>query len=261
MKKRLKKIYISTIIFFLYAPILLLVLYSFNESRTRVKWTGISLKWYIELFQDEMILSALRYTFLIAFLAAVLATVIGTMAAIGVFRMKKMSFNVIKNITYIPVLNPDIVTGISLMLVFVALGIHLGFVSLLLAHVTFCIPYVILSVLPKLKQLDMSTYEAALDLGATPMKALWKVIVPEILPGIITGFLLAFTLSVDDFVISFFTTGNGVQNLSIAVFSMARKGINPKINAVSTLIFLLVITVLLIVNKGAMKNIKKNGGS
>lgn len=260
MKTTMKKIYISLVIFFLYAPILLLVLYSFNESRTRVQWTGFSLRWYIELFQDRVIMSALRYTFLIALIASVIATILGTLAAVGIFRMRKVTFNLVKNITFIPVLNPDIVTGISLMLVFVSLGIRLGFSSLLIAHITFCTPYVILSVLPKLQQMDNSIYEAALDLGATPAQALWKVIVPEILPGIITGFLLAFTLSVDDFVISFFTTGDGIQNLSIAVFTMARKGINPKINAVSTLILLLVMTVLLVVNFRASKNMKKNGG-
>jgi spermidine/putrescine transport system permease protein len=260
LKKLIKKLYIAGIILFLYAPIVFLAAYSFNESKTRVKWTGFSLKWYIELFQDEAILRALEYTFLIALIASVIATILGTLAAIGIFNMKKLSYNVVKNITYIPVLNPDIVTGIALMLVFISVGMRLGFTSMLISHITFCTPYVIFSVLPKLKQLDKSTYEAAQDLGATPFRALLKVVVPEILPGIITGFLLAFTLSVDDFVISFFTSGSGVQNLSIIVYSMARKGINPKINAVSTLLFVAVITALLIVNKRAAKNNKTNGG-
>ncbi|MBN2851259.1 MAG: ABC transporter permease [Clostridia bacterium] len=249
MIKGMKKIYLSLIILFLYAPIIVLVIFSFNESKNRNVWTGFSLKWYAELFRDRDILSALKYTFIIAIIAAVVSTLIGTLASIGMFRLKKFSFNLVKNVTYIPVLNPDIVTGISLMLLFVFLQFEMGFVTMLLSHITFCIPYVILSVLPKLKQTDISVYEAAQDLGATPMTALWKVVIPEIRPGIVTGFLLAFTLSVDDFVISYFTSGNGVENLSMVVFSMARKGINPTINALSTLLFVLVMSLLLVINK------------
>lgn len=199
---------------------------------------------------------ALYYTMIIAVLSAVIATVIGTAAAISIHNMRKLKKKIVMNITYIPVVNPEIVTGLSLMLLFIFTNFQLGFISLLLAHITFNIPYVILSVLPKLKQLDKNLYEAALDLGATPFYAYRKVVLPEIMPGIITGLLLAFTLSVDDFVISFFTTGSGVSTLSIIVYSMARRGINPKINALSSLLFLTVLILLVIVNfrSGENKN-------
>lgn len=253
--KNIKKLYLSLIILFLYAPIIVLVIFSFNESKNRTNWTGFSFKWYLELVKDQDILQALKYTFLIALISAIVATIIGTLAAIGMYKMGRLSFSIVKNITYIPVLNPDIVTGIALMLLFVFVKFEMGFTTMLLAHITFCIPYVILSVLPKLKQTDKSVYEAALDLGATPFIALYKIIVPIIKPGIITGFLLAFTLSVDDFVISYFTSGDGIENLSMVVFSMARKGINPTINALSTLIFTVVMILLLIINKTSRKNI------
>jgi len=193
-------------------------------------------------------MKALSNTMIIAVLSAVIATVIGTAAAIGIHNMKRLKKTIVMNLTYIPVVNPDIVTGLSLMLLFVFSNFQLGFVSLLLAHITFNIPYVILSVMPKLKQLDKHLYEAALDLGATPFEAYRKVILPEIMPGVFTGLLLAFTLSVDDFVISFFTTGSGVSTLSIIIYSMARRGINPKINALSSLLFLTVLLLLIIVN-------------
>lgn len=199
---------------------------------------------------------ALYYTMIIAVLSAVIATVIGTAAAISIHNMRRLKKKIVMNITYIPVVNPEIVTGLSLMLLFIFTNFQLGFISLLLAHITFNIPYVILSVLPKLKQLDKNLYEAALDLGATPLYAYRKVILPEIMPGIVTGLLLAFTLSVDDFVVSFFTTGSGVSTLSIIVYSMARRGINPKINALSSLLFLTVLILLVIVNfrSGENKN-------
>jgi len=193
-------------------------------------------------------MKALYNTVIIAVLSSAIATVIGTAAAIGIHNMKKLKRKIVMNLTYIPVVNPDIVTGLSLMLLFIFTNFRLGFISLLLAHITFNIPYVILSVLPKLKQLDKNLYEAALDLGATPLYAYRKVILPEIMPGVITGLLLAFTLSIDDFVISFFTTGSGVSTLSIIVYSMARRGINPKINALSTLLFITVLLLLVIVN-------------
>ncbi|HLV09894.1 MAG TPA: ABC transporter permease, partial [Halanaerobiales bacterium] len=197
---------------------------------------------------------ALYYTMIIAVLSAVLATVIGTAAAISIHNMRRLKKKIVMNITYIPVVNPEIVTGLSLMLLFIFTNFQLGFISLLLAHITFNIPYVILSVLPKLKQLDKNLYEAALDLGATPLYAYRKVILPEIMPGIVTGLLLAFTLSVDDFVVSFFTTGSGVSTLSIIVYSMARRGINPKINALSSLLFLTVLILLVIVNFRSNEN-------
>lgn len=257
MVKFLKKCYVYLIFAFLYVPILVLMVYSFNDSRSRGTWGGFTLRWYVELFQDRAIMSSLYYTILIAVIASFVATVIGTLAALGIYNAKGFKKKLTMNLTYIPVLNPDIVTGISLMILFVFAKIQLGFVTLLLAHITFNIPYVVLSVLPKLRQLNKHLYEAALDLGATPNQAFWKVIIPEIMPGIITGFLLAFTLSIDDFVISFFTTGSGVSTLSIPAYSMARRGINPKINALSTLMFLLVLVLLVIVNVRQEREEKK----
>ncbi|MGB4045370.1 MAG: ABC transporter permease [Halanaerobiales bacterium] len=256
MKRFLTKSYAALIYLFLYAPILILIVFSFNASKSRGNWAGFTLKWYIELFQDRQIMRALYYTMIIAVLSAVIATVIGTAAAISIHNMRRLKKKIVMNITYIPVVNPEIVTGLSLMLLFIFTNFQLGFISLLLAHITFNIPYVILSVLPKLKQLDKNLYEAALDLGATPLYAYRKVILPEIMPGIVTGLLLAFTLSVDDFVVSFFTTGSGVSTLSIIVYSMARRGINPKINALSSLLFLTVLILLVIVNfrSGENKN-------
>jgi len=248
VKEYLKRIYAMLIYLFLYAPILILIVFSFNASKSRGVWSGFTLHWYSELLKDRQILSALYNTILIAVLSALIATLIGTAAAIGIHNMKKLKKKVIMNLTYLPVVSPDIVTGLSLMILFVFVKLQLGFLSLLLAHITFNIPYVILSVLPKLKQLDKHLYEAALDLGATPLEAYRKVILPEIMPGVVTGMLLAFTLSLDDFVISFFTTGSGVSTLSITVYSMARRGINPKINAISTILFVTVLLLLIIVN-------------
>ncbi|HOJ77987.1 MAG TPA: ABC transporter permease [Bacillota bacterium] len=244
----LKRCYIALLFIFLYAPIIVLAIFSFNSSRSRGTWDGFTLKWYYEMFQDRQIMAALYYSLIIGVTSALVATIIGTMAAFGIHNMKPFSKTTVMNITYLPVLNPDIVTGISFMLLFIFLKIRLGFLTLLLSHITFNIPYVILSVLPKIKQLDKSMYEAALDLGATPFYAFRKVILPEIMPGVITGLLLAFTLSFDDFVISFFNTGSGVSNLSILIYSMARRGINPKINALSTFMFISVLTLLIVVN-------------
>lgn len=222
---------------------------SFNNSKSRSNWGGFTLKWYASLFSDSGIMNALLNTIVIAFVSAAVATLIGTFAAIGIYYLKKgLLKKALMNMTYIPMLNPDIVTGISLLLLFTFLGISLGFQSLLLAHITFNIPYVILSIIPKLNQMNPFTYEAALDLGMRPMRAIQRVIVPEILPGIISGFLLAVTLSIDDFVISFFTTGPGVSTLSITIYSMSRRGIKPEINALSTIMFIVVLTLLLIIN-------------
>ncbi|HBG76964.1 ABC transporter permease [Eubacteriales bacterium mix99] len=244
----LKKFYVSLIFAFLYVPILVLILFSFNASKSRAHWGGFTLKWYVELFQDQQILSALKYTILIAVLSSAIATLIGLAASIGIFSMRKAPQEILLNLNYLPVLNPDIVTGISLMALYIFTRMPLGFVTMLLSHITFNIPYVILSILPKLKQMNRHLYEAAQDLGATPVVALRKVILPEIMPGVVAGFLLAFTLSLDDFVISFFTTGSGVSNLSILIYSMARRGISPKINALSTLMFSSVLLLLLLVN-------------
>lgn len=248
MMKFLKKAYVYLIFIFLYAPIGILIIYSFNDSRSRGAWGGFTLRWYSELFKDRQIMNALYYTLVIAVIASIVATIVGIAAAIGIFSMKKFKRELMLNINHLPILNPDIVTGIALMLLFASVKLPLGFLSMLLAHITFCIPYVILSIMPKLKQMNKHLYEAALDLGATPFYAFKRVIMPEIMPGVITGFLLALTLSLDDFVISFFTTGNGVTNLSITVESMARRGISPKLNALSTLMFLAVLLLLIVVN-------------
>lgn len=253
-----QKAYIILIFIFLYAPIFTLIIFSFNDSKSRAKWSGFTLKWYKNMFADPVIVSSLYYTIVIAIVSSIVATIIGTLAAIGINNLKKKQRKIIMNLTYVPVLNPDIVTGIALMLFFIAIGIKLGFNSMLLAHITFNIPYVILCVLPKLKQLDNNMYEAALDLGATPIQSLYKVILPEIMPGVVTGLLLAFTLSLDDFVISYFTTGNGVSNLSITIYTMTRRGIKPEINALSTIMFLSVLILLIVVNLRMNRNGQKS---
>ena len=244
-----KRFYLIIIFLFLYIPIFTLMIFSFNESKTMGKWTGFTFKWYKELFNNDRLMTALYYTVLIAVLASVIATIVGTISAIAISEMRGKKKTLILNINYLPVLNPDIVTGIALMSLFIFLKFNFGFTTMLLAHITFDIPYVILSVLPKLKQLPENTLDAAADLGATPFYALRKVIIPQIKPGIFAGFLMAFTMSIDDFVISFFTTGPGVTNLSIEIYSMARRGIKPEINALSTIMFITVLTLLLIVNR------------
>lgn len=249
LEKFIKRFYLIIIFLFLYTPILTLMVFSFNESKTMGKWTGFTFKWYLELFNNNRLMSALYYTVLIALLASVISTVVGTIAAIAISKMGGKLKTLILNINYLPVLSPDIVTGIALMSLFIFFKFNFGFTTMLLAHITFDIPYVILSVLPKLKQLPENTLDAAADLGATPMYAIRKVVIPQIKPGIFAGFLMAFTMSIDDFVISFFTTGPGVTNLSIEIYSMARRGIKPEINALSTLMFITVLALLLIVNK------------
>lgn len=249
----LTKFYLIIVFIFLYTPIVTLMVFSFNDSKSMANWDGFTFKWYGELLQNDKILSALYYTILIAVLASVISTIIGTITAIGIHNMKKgVSKKLLLNTNYLPILNPDIVTGIALMSLFIFFKMNFGFITMLLAHITFCIPYVILSVLPKLKQLPQNTIEAAQDLGATYFYAIKKIIIPQIKPGIFTGFLMAFTMSIDDFVISFFTAGPGVTNLSIEIYSMARRGIKPEINALSTLMFLVVLILLLIVNKKQM---------
>lgn len=233
----------------MYAPIAALVLFSFNDSKYMSKWSGFTFKWYGQLFQNESIMSALYYTVTIAILASVIATIIGTISAIGIVKLRKKSRKVILNINYIPILNTEIVTAVALMSLFIFVKMEFGFMTMLLSHIMFCIPYVILSVLPKIKQLPENIEDAAMDLGATPMYALRRVVLPQIKPGIISGFLIAFTMSIDDFIISFFNTGNGVSNLSIEIYGMARRGIKPEINALSTIMFTVVLALLLISNK------------
>ena len=248
IKSFFKKFYLGFIIFLLYAPIVTLVVLSFNESKTRSSWGGFTGKWYVSLFQNEQIMNALYTTLAIAFLSALIATIIGTAAAIGIQGVQKKFRTFFMGITNIPMLNADIVTGISLMLLFIACRFTMGFATILLAHITFNIPYVILSVMPKLKQTNRHTYEAALDLGASPIYAFFKVVFPDILPGVFSGFLLSFSMSLDDFVITHFTKGPGVDTLSTKIYSEVRKGIKPEMYALSTLLFVTVLVLLIIIN-------------
>ncbi|MGN0746668.1 MAG: ABC transporter permease [Aristaeellaceae bacterium] len=249
MKKFLKRFYLGIVLVFLYVPIVVLIIQSFNAGKSRAKWEGFSLRWYGELLKDTRIMNALYITLSIAVLAMIIATVLGTLAAIGIYSMKKRPQSLMLTLTNLPNTMPDIVTGISLMLLFIFTKVERGYVTMLLAHVTFDTPYVILSVLPKLKQMNKHTYEAALDLGATPTYALTHVIIPQCKSGIITGAMLAFTLSIDDFTISYFTTSPLVQNLSTLIYSAARKGIEPTLNALSALMFVALLVLLLIVNR------------
>lgn len=249
MNKALKKLYLGLILLFLYIPIAVLIVQSFNAGKSRAKWEGFSFHWYAELFQDKAIMQALYVTVTIAILAAIIATVLGTLAAIGIHAMKKRPQAMMMTLTNLPMTMPDIVTGISLMLLFLFTKIERGYGTMLLAHITFNTPYVILSVMPKLKQMNKHSYEAALDLGATPVYALIHVIIPEISQGIVTGALLAFTLSLDDFTISYFTTSPLVQNLSTLIYSKARIGIEPTLNALSALMFVSLLVLLIAVNR------------
>ena len=249
MKKFFKRFYLGVILVFLYVPIVVMIVQSFNAGKSRAKWEGFSLRWYAELLQDQSILGALQVTLSIAVLAMVISTILGTLAAIGIYSMKKRPQSLMMTLTNLPNTMPDIVTGISLMLLFIFTRVERGYFTMLLAHITFDTPYVILSVMPKLKQMNKHTYEAALDLGATPGYALTHVLIPECKQGIITGAMLAFTLSLDDFTISYFTTSPLVQNLSTLIYSAARKGIKPSMNALSALMFVSLLALLLIVNR------------
>lgn len=256
MKSVLKKIYIALIILFLYAPIGTLIVLSFNKSKTRAKWGGFTLNWYVSLFQNEEILRALFNTLLIAFASSLTATAIGTAACIAMMAMKRRTKSILMGITNIPMLNADIVTGISLMLLYISLGIRFGMGTILLSHITFNIPYVILSVMPRVRQLNVSTYEAALDLGASHLTAFFKVVFPDLLPGILSGFLMAFTMSLDDFIITHFTKGVGVDTLSTKIYTEIKKGIKPEMYALSALIFITVLTLLLLINLSPTDKIK-----
>ena len=258
MKRFIKRAYLSLILLFLYIPIIILILQSFNAGRSRAKWEGFSFRWYGALFADKSIMDALYVTLTVAIFAAIAATILGTLAAIGIHAMRKRPQSFMMTMTNLPMTMPDIVTGISLMLLFLFAKVERGYITMLLAHITFNTPYVILSVLPKLKQMNKHSYEAALDLGATPGYALLHVILPEISPGVITGALLAFTLSLDDFVISYFTTSPLVQNLSTLIYSQARIGIEPTLNALSALMFVALLLLLLAVNRRTSKINKKS---
>lgn len=246
-RSALANIYSLLIYAFLYIPIVVLIVFSFNDSKYRGNWSGFTLRWYQDLFSDPDIMSALYTTFVVAIISSILATVIGTITAVGIHSLKPRYKKLFINLTYIPMISPDIVIGISLLTLFVMLKLNLGYITLILAHITFNIPYVIFAVLPKLQQLDPHLEEAALDLGATPFQAFFKVILPEITPGILTGALMAFTLSLDDFMVSFFTTGSGVATLSIKIYSMTKRGVSPTINALSSIMFIVLLTIMCIV--------------
>lgn len=253
--KPASKVFTALIMIFLFAPIVILLVFSFNEAKSLSVFSGFSLYWYRELFRDTETLNAVKNTLVLAVCAAAISTVMGTAAAVGINKLRNRYLHaVMDTVTNIPMINPEIITGISLMLMFVFVGrlfgaaTSLSFWTLLIAHVTFCLPYVILQVLPKLQQMDKSLPEAAMDLGCTPLRAFLKVEIPEILPGVITGMIMAFTLSLDDFVISYFTTGNGFQTLPIRIYNMTKKTVTPKMYALATIIFFVILALLLVSN-------------
>lgn len=254
MKKKIGYAWIACVLLFLYAPIGMMIALSFNDSVSRANWGGFTLKWYQDLLNSPQIIEALKVTLEVAVLAAVISTVLGTLAAIGMYGGKGKMNNLITTLSYIPMTSPDVVTGVSLMLMFIFINMPLSKVTMLLAHITFDTPYVVFNVLPRLKQMNPNLYEAACDLGCTPRQAMFKVILPEIFPGVMSGMLMAFTMSLDDFVISYFTS-NLDQNLSMIVYSSARKGVEPTMYALSACIFVVVLTLLLITNlKPAQKD-------
>ena len=262
--KRASKIYTALIMIFLFAPMVILLVFSFNEAKSLSVFSGFSLKWYRELFRDDETLKAVANTLILAVLAAFVSTVMGTAAAVGINKLRnKVLRTAMDSVTNIPMINPDIITGISLMLMFVFVGrlfgaaTSLNFGTMLIAHITFCLPYVILQVLPKLQQMDKALPEAAMDLGCTPFRAFFKAELPEILPGVITGMIMAFTLSLDDFVISYFTSGNGFQTLPIRIYNMTKKTVTPKMYALATIIFFVILTLLLISNLSDEETVRK----
>jgi spermidine/putrescine transport system permease protein len=257
-KKYLAKGYLWFVLVVLYTPIIIIAIFSFTETKVLGNWTGFSLKLYTNLFEGRMsgsLISAIQNTVVIAIIASVLATILGSIAAIGIYNLRSRQRHAVTFLNNIPLINPDIITGISLFLLFVALGVSQGYTTVILAHVTFCTPYVVLSVMPRLMGMNPNVYEAALDLGATPFQALRKVIMPEIKPGIISGFILSFTLSIDDFAVSLFTKGNiGLETLSTFIYSDARKGgLTPELRPLSTIIFVTVLVLLIIINRRQAK--------
>lgn len=267
MKKKTSfgaKLYMFIVFLFLYAPIVVMMFFSFNESSSTYTFTGFSTKWWVKMFNDSAAMEALTNTLILAVASALVATVLGTLAALGIYNGKnKLYKNALMTVTNIPMMNPEIVTGISMMLLFVFAGTlvgvsdTLGFGTLLIAHVTFCLPYVILNVLPKLKQFDYSVYEAAVDLGCKPAKAFFKVVMPNIMSGIVTGLVMSFTLSLDDFIISYFTNGPSFQTLPVYIFSMTKKRVKPDMFALSTLIFVVILVLLIVMNVIQSKSDKK----
>lgn len=259
--KKLSKIYLALIFLFLYAPIFVLIVFSFNTTKSRTVFDGFTFDWYIKLFNNRLILTSLANTLAIAICSSVISTILGTAAAVGFSKMKKIPRAISLNVNNVPIINPEIVTGVSLMLLFVFFSVRMnfefGFFTLLLAHITFDVPYVVLNVMPKFRQMDPHLYEAAQDLGCGPVKAFFKVVMPEIMPGVLSGFLMSFAYSLDDFVISYFTSGATSQTLPITIYSMTRRKVSPEINALSTIIFLVVVIVLVVKNVIERQSMKK----
>ncbi len=259
--KKLSKIYLALMLAFLYIPILVLVVFSFNASKSRSVFTGFTLDWYQKLFHNELIMTSLGNTLIVAIVASLCATVLGTAAAIGIHKMRRGTKTLVMEVTNIPIINPEIVTGVSMMLLFVffaaRMNLEFGFTTLIIAHITFDVPYVVMNVMPKLRQMDENLYEAAQDLGCGAVRSFFRVVLPEILPGVVSGFLMAFTFSLDDFVVSYFTSGSTAQTLPITIYAMTRRKVSPEINALSTIIFVVVLVVLLLKNllecRGAAK--------
>ncbi len=247
--RTVRALWMTALMLFLYAPILIMIALSFNASVSRSQWTGFTLDWYVKLFNDPAILGALRTTVEVAVIATVISTIIGTLGAIGMHAMNTGMANVLVNVSYLPMTTPDIVTGVSLMLMYLFCHVPLGKWTMIMAHIAFDIPYVLFSVMPKLRQMNPNLYEAALDLGCKPVKALYKVIIPEITPGIFTGALLAFTMSLDDFVISYFTSSDMFPNLSRIVYSSTKLGVKPTMYALSTLMFVTILILLVLINR------------
>ncbi len=260
--KKLSKAYLALVMLFLYIPIFVLIVFSFNTTKSRSVMSGFTFDWYIRLFHNELILSSLWNTIIVAVVASIGATILGAAAAVGISGMKRLPKTLVLQGTNIPIVNPEIVTGVSLMLLFVffmaRMNLEMGFVTLIIAHITFDVPYVILNVMPRFRQMDPNLYEAAQDLGCSPAAAFFKVVLPEIMPGIISGFLMSFTFSLDDFVVSYFTSGT-TQTLPITIYSMTRRKVSPEINALSTIIFLVVVAVLVINNVIERRNLRKRG--
>ncbi len=261
MKRTLKYLYTALVVLFLYAPIFVLIIFSFNTTKSHSVMSGFTLKWYAELFRDRTIISSLVTTMIVAVSASVISTVLGTLAALGINSMKKLPRSAALQVNQLPIVNPEIVTGVSLMLLFVffaaRMSFSLGYMTLIIAHITFDAPYVILNVMPKLRQMDNNLVDAAADLGCNSVQAFFKVVLPEIMPGVISGFLMAFTLSLDDFTVSYFVSGSSVQTLPVTIYAMTRRQVSPKINALSTLIFLVVVAVLVVKNIAERKNMKQ----
>lgn len=256
-----EKFYLFLIFLFLYAPIAVLIIYSFNDSRLFGVWSGFSLKWYEALFNDRFIVDAVKTTLTVAIITTIVSTTIGTLAAVGIGEFRKKQRRIILSLNNIPVLNPDIVIAISLMVLFAFLSLPKGLLTLVLSHIAFTIPFVVLAVLPKVRMMDRNLIDAAMDLGARPLQALFQVVIPEIQSGIIAGAMMAFTLSIDDFVISFFTVAPGQNTISTVVFTMTKRGIEPTINALSTIMFVVVLVLLIAANITQIKQFNKKNAN